>query len=122
MNFVLDTNAAIFLHADRLAEPPPAGRYFLSVISEIELLSFSGLDREQEEALEALLSDLAIVPLDEQVKRVAIDLRRRHRLRLPDAVIAATAVVMNATLLTNDAKLAGVPGLSCRSLPLKPAE
>jgi hypothetical protein len=102
-----------------LAEGLPVGDYFLSVISEIELLSFPDLTAQQEQALRDLLADLTIVTIDQGIRDAAIHLRREHRLRIPDAVIAATALTLGAELLTNDAKLAQTPGLTCRPLALK---
>ena len=49
--YLLDTNAIIYLVGGQLAEPLPAGHYSFSVISEIELLSFSGLSGEDEQKL-----------------------------------------------------------------------
>ncbi|NOT00232.1 MAG: PIN domain-containing protein [Phycisphaerales bacterium] len=51
----------------------------------------------------------------------AIGLRRKHRVTIPDAIIAATSLVLGATLLTNDEKLAAVSGLSCQSVALRKA-
>jgi len=48
-------------------------------------------------------------------------LRRRHALKLPDAIIAATALSLHAQLLTNDTKLLRIPGLACERLELKSA-
>ena len=92
--------------------------YFLSIITEIELLSFTSLSQAQAQALRDLLADVTVVNIDEDVKNAAIRLRREHRLRLPDAIIAATALSLDAELLTNDARLAGVRGLQCRPLSL----
>ena len=121
MNFVLDTNAVIYLQQGRLAEPLPLGDYFLSVISEIELLSFPSLTPEQLQTLRALVDDVTVVPIDPGVRDAAVMLRRTHRLRVPDAIVAGTAVARDAELLTNDLKLQTVPELRCRSLALKPA-
>ena len=41
---ILDTNAVIYLQKGWLAEPLPPGEYLISVITEIELLSFASLD------------------------------------------------------------------------------
>ena len=49
MKAVLDTNAVIYLQKGMLAEPLPRGHYFISVITEMELLSFHGLSKEQRE-------------------------------------------------------------------------
>ncbi len=118
MNYVLDTNAVIYAQKGVLTEGLPLGRHFVSVITEIELLSFAHLTTQQEQALLDLLGDVTVITIDHEVKRGAIDLRRRHRLRIPDAIIAATAIMLDAQLLTNDAKLAALPGLRCRSLHL----
>ena len=45
---VLDTNAVIYLQKGLLTENLPTGEYFISVISEMELLSFGGLDAAQQ--------------------------------------------------------------------------
>jgi predicted nucleic acid-binding protein len=52
-------------------------------------------------------------------------LRRQERLKLPDAIVAATAIAFGAEVLTNDKKLGRITGLRCRALALKgplPAE
>ena len=54
--YLLDTNAIIYLIGGRLAAPLPAGHYSFSVISEIELLSFSGLSAEDEQKIGELLA------------------------------------------------------------------
>ena len=119
MNFVLDTNIVIYLQKGLLAEPLPEGAYFLSVITEIELLSFPGLTPDQKQVLHELLSDVTVVGIDDSVKQETIRLRRDSRLRLPDAIVAATAVAVSAELLTNDARLVGMPGLSARPVRLR---
>jgi predicted nucleic acid-binding protein len=42
-----------------------------------------------------------------------------HKLKLPDAIIVATAIAIEAELLTNDRKLQLIPGVAVRSLLLK---
>lgn len=41
--FVLDTNIVLYLLGGRLAHPLPDGTYFLSVMSELELLAYPDL-------------------------------------------------------------------------------
>jgi predicted nucleic acid-binding protein len=48
-----------------------------------------------------------------------VRLRREHRLRLPDAIIAASALACDATLLTNDQRLLALPGVRCQALELR---
>jgi predicted nucleic acid-binding protein len=53
------------------------------------------------------LKDIIIIPLSDEIKREAIAIRRdgSPRPKLPDAIIAATAVVLNAKLVTADERL-----------------
>ena len=119
MNAIFDTNVVIYLQKCLLARPLPRGEYLLSVISELELRSFHGLDAESQSWLNAFLSDISIVELDEQIKERTVRLRRAHRLRLPDAIITARALAHHATLLTNDQRLLAIPGLQSESLELR---
>lgn len=118
-DYLLDTNVVICLQKGLLAAPLPPGRFALSVITEIELRSFSGLTEAQEEALNALLDSLSIIPLDDPVKEETIRLRRECRIKTPDAIIAATALTQGAVLLTNDDGLQKVPGLKAATVSLK---
>jgi len=116
---VLDTNAILYLLGGKLAQPLPTGAYFVSVISEMELLSYPSLDEAALNLIRAFLSDVTVVELSEQVRELAIGLRRRHMLKLPDAIVAATALSLQAQLRTNDVKLLRVPDLACERLELK---
>ena len=62
---------------------------------------------------------MTVVDLTEEIRELAIDLRRRHALKLPDAIVAATALSLQAQLVTNDTKLLHVPGLTCQRMQLK---
>ena len=116
---VLDTNAILYLLGGKLAQPLPTGAYFVSVISEMELLSYPSLDEAALNQNRAVLSDVTVVELSEQVRELAIGLRRRHMLKLPDAIVAATALSLQTQLITNDVKLLRVPNLACERLELK---
>ena len=116
---ILDTNAVIYLQKGWLVDPLPHGEYLISAITEIELLSFAGLDEAQRSWLQRLIDDLEVVEIDQAVKQCAIALRRDHRLKLPDALIAATSLTRDAVLLTNDSQLVNLPGLRSQTLKLR---
>ncbi len=118
MNKLLDTNIVLYLLGGKLNEPLPEGEYFVSVITEIELLSYPAVSIQEEQQIQKCLADLTIVELLPEVKQLAIPLRRQYHLKLPDAIIAATALVLKAELLTNDLRLARVTELQCRQLKL----
>ena len=46
-----------------------------------------------------------IVPINNEIEQQAIALRRTGQLKLPDCIIAATSIVLNAILLTDDEHL-----------------
>jgi predicted nucleic acid-binding protein len=66
------------------------------------LLSFPTLTQTEEKTIRNFLDEIQIVEITPDVRDSAIRLRRDHRLKLPDAIIAATALTFNALLLTND--------------------
>jgi predicted nucleic acid-binding protein len=87
---VLDTNAVLYFLGGRLSNTLPDGDYFVSVITEMELLSYPSLDSAAETQIRWFLLEITVVPLSRPVIDLAIALRREHAMKLPDAVIAAT--------------------------------
>lgn len=117
--FALDTNAIVYEFADQLADPLPAGPYAVSVMSEMELLAYPSLSEHEEQRIRTFLSRVVVVDLTPDVRETAVRLCRAHRLKLPDAIIAATALVLDVELLTNDARLLRVPELRTREVRLR---
>jgi len=110
--FVLDTNAIIFLTTkgnvitSDFEKKLNEADLSISVITEIELFSKTELPPDEEENLRSFLSDrISIIDLTDEIKKETIALRRNVKHKLPDCIVAATAVVLNATLLTADEKL-----------------
>ena len=96
----------------------PSGRYGYSVITEIELLSFPALTTEDMEIISSYLSNIALINLTPAIKQKTISLRRTYRIKLPDAIIVASAIEAGATLLTNDIALHKIETLSWQSLQI----
>jgi predicted nucleic acid-binding protein len=75
----------------------------ISVISEIELFSKPAMPLEEENGLRVFLSKrIGITDITGDIKKETIELRRNTKLKLPDCIIAATSIVLNAILLTDD--------------------
>ena len=113
----LDTNAVLYFLGGQLAVPLPTGSHFMSVISEIELFSYPSLSSQEEEDIRKFLSKIEIVGLNTEIKETAIIFRRTHRLKTPDAIIAASAKCLHAILLTNDSLL-----LACSDIHTAPLQ
>ena len=77
----------------------------ISQITRIEMLSYWALSSAEESKIRRFLSAVTVILLDEIIEREAIAFRRRTRMKLPDAVIAATARVHGLQLLTLDERL-----------------
>lgn len=120
MNVVLDTNVVIYKLSGRLTQPLPAGPYAVSVISEMELLSYPDVDANEEREIRRFPSGVVVVDLTPHIQAVAIQLRRLYRLKLPDAVVAATSVSLGIDLVTSDRRLARTPGLRCQIVTITP--
>jgi predicted nucleic acid-binding protein len=77
-----------------------------SSITRIELLSFPVITPQDIDIIEAFLSRLQYISFSIEIENEAILIRRQYKLKLPDAVIAATAKYLNLELLTLDQQLA----------------
>ncbi|NDJ25898.1 PIN domain-containing protein [Nostoc sp. B(2019)] len=119
MRYVYDTNIFIYY----LADEPIVNSFFteqflnlhevlISPIIRMELLSFAGLEKEEEQASRDLLSQFYSVPLLREIEEQTIQLKRQYKIKLPDAIIAATALHKDAFLVTRNANdFQGIAGL-----------
>lgn len=73
-----------------------------SVITRIELLGFPGITSNEDALIRQRLEKFTCLPLVPEVEDMAILLRRTRKVKLPDALIAATALSHGLTLLTLD--------------------
>ena len=97
----LDSNLVIYEFRGLLEITLPVTNVCVSVITEIELLGYPKLSEVEERQILGLLEKLEVIELDRRVTAEAIRLRRETKLKLPDAIIAATAIVENAELVVH---------------------
>jgi len=108
---VLDSNPIIDLLNGRITEDTfheavSGCLLFASVITRIELLGFPGITGEEERRIHTFLSNVVVLPIDDAIEKNTILLRRANsKIKLPDCIIAATSIVLNAILLTDDKDL-----------------
>jgi predicted nucleic acid-binding protein len=109
VKYLYDTNIFIYY----LAEEPEVLRLFsesflsqneiiISPIVRIEFLSFPELSGDEEAIIADLLMQFERIPLLPQIEDRTIQLRRHYRLKLPDALIAATALHSSACVMTRN--------------------
>lgn len=109
--YALDTNAVLYYLGNRLAEPIPKSPIVVSILTEIELLSYPRISESEETDIREFLSDIRIVALTPPIKEMAIRIRRASAIRIPDSIIAATAIVLDAVLITYDQKVLRLPDI-----------
>ena len=103
VEFLADTNAMIYLLVGNdCMRPYLSKKLGVSFISELELFSFSELTEGEEVNIRNLLKECTVFPLDSDIKEEVISLRKKYRIKLPDAIIAATAIEKGLRLLTAD--------------------
>ncbi len=117
--YLIDTNAVI----DYLGEAMPSQglafmdeiidkNYSISVINRIELYAFSKLSIKDKETLDIFTAQASVLNLSEEVVAETIKIRKTYKTKLPDAIIAATALSYNLILITrNKSDFKNIQGL-----------
>lgn len=100
----IDTNIAIYLldGDTSLAEILDQKQLYLSFISQLELLGYPGLTKQQEQQIEYMLENCVIIDINNSIKQEVINLRRSYSIKIPDCIVAATAIYMDLPLITSD--------------------
>jgi predicted nucleic acid-binding protein len=74
----------------------------ISIITKIETLGYNFKYNEEKNMMEYFISASIIYELNETVVNATIAIRKAHKIKLPDAIIAATALVYNLSLITRN--------------------
>jgi len=107
--FLLDTNTIIYYLNGSLpskgmeaiaaiVDDQPA----ISIITKIELLGFNIPDNGERELTGQFVEASFIFNLDDAIVNQTIELRKKYKIKIPDAIIAATAMVFSLTVITRN--------------------
>jgi len=110
----LDTNAIINALGKSLFFPE--NNYLVSIITEMELLSFAKITSEDEAIIKNMLENFEIINISSEVKNTAIEFRKKYALKMPDSIICASAKSRNAILISDDKQLSRVAEIKVLSL------
>lgn len=117
IRYLLDTNAVIAIvkgNEELLFRLNTADLVAFSIISVVEFLSFSNLSQKDKNVFEEIVAEGSVINLDysdKELVKTITDIRSSYRLKLPDAVLAATALVYNCLLVSNDKEFLKIPTL-----------
>jgi hypothetical protein len=109
--YLIDTNAGI----DYLGGAMPSKgmvfmdqvidkKYSISVINKIEFYAYSKLTGEDKATLDIFTSQAVLLNINDDIIEKTIEIRKTYKTKLPDAIIAATALVYELTLITRNTK------------------
>lgn len=117
--YLIDTNSIIDYLNSKL---PDSGKLFLdnivddvpnlSIICKIEILGFNTTN-DHYQVLVDFINDSFVLELSEEIVDRTISLRKQSKIKLPDAIVAATALVYDYILITrNIADFKNIEGLT----------
>jgi toxin FitB len=117
MKYLVDTNSIIDAQMGKI---PEKGLQFLgnvinenfiiSFITYIEVLGYKDVPQTTQDFMG--LAD--VIEIDKAIIDACIELRKRKKIKLPDAIIAATALANNLTLISRNTKdFEDISGLTC---------
>jgi predicted nucleic acid-binding protein len=99
-----DTNIILyFLNGDsEVIEILKEKEIIISFVTELELLAFPKISDDSEKIIKGILDNCLIIDINQYIKEITIGFRKKTRLKLPDAIVAATSYSLNLPLLTAD--------------------
>jgi len=83
----------------------------ISIITKIEALSWRSVIIQEEASVKSFVNYSNIIALSDIIVDECIEIRRNCKIKTPDAIIAATAIVNDLTLLTSDLDFNRIPNL-----------
>ena len=106
--YLLDTNSVIYFFNGE--EPisklikEAENSISISFITKIELLCFE-TENDTTKKIAEFINEIEVVYISDEIIEMTIDYRKTVKLKIPDAIIAATAKVKELTLVTADKSL-----------------
>jgi len=113
IEYLIDTNILIYI-----LQGKPQVKYFaeseiltISCITEMEVLGKYQISEPERQVIGNALEHCQIIDIDSKIKQMAINIKQQNRIKLPDAIIAATAIKNNIALVTADKGFKKISGL-----------
>lgn len=111
MKYLIDTNILIYYFNGSLSVPAKekitamlTDNFNISIISKMEFLGFSRFDFREKQEAARFISFANVLPLSEAIVERTIQLKQSVKIKLPDAIIGATALFHNLNLVAHNVK------------------
>ena len=104
---ILDSNTIIFTSKSKIDVDELLSRYdefYVSIITYVEVYAFDFQNSLEKDIADEIFANLQIIEVNQEIADQAIIYRKNKtkKIKLPDAIILATAKYINADLLTDD--------------------
>lgn len=107
--YLVDTNILIYHFNNNIPDHSREeinsifkNHFNISVITKMEFLGFKGHTEESFSKARSFIDHADILGINSDVVDLVVSLRRKNAIKLPDAVIAATCITNNFTLVTRN--------------------
>jgi len=120
IRIICDTNPLIYLlDGNRdVARFLDNKQIYLSVITELELFGKPNLSAQNIQIIDTLISVCVVIDINQEIRQLYRDIKQQHPIKLPDAIIAATAIYLDMPLLTFDRGFRNISNLKLIMLDL----
>jgi hypothetical protein len=118
-NLLVDTNFLIYLlNGHKAVVPYLNNNFFISEVTEMEMLGVKSLPASALKTRKQLIENCFIVNFNSDIKEIAIRIKQKITIKLPDAIVAASAMCMGLPLVTGDRGFLKIDGLELQLLKL----
>ena len=120
IRIICDTNPLIYLlDGNRdVARFLDNKQIYLSVITELELFGKPNLSAQNIQIIDTLISVCVVIDINQEIRQLYREIKQQHPIKLPDAIIAATAIYLDMPLLTFDRGFRNISNLKLIMLDL----
>lgn len=103
-NILLDSNIVLYLLNGEQTLIPllEEKQLYVSFITQLETLGYKGISEKESKKIKSFLNECIIIDVNPVIKDFTIKLRQEYSLKLPDSIIIATSLYLNAPLITAD--------------------
>lgn len=110
----VDTNILLYLISgdETVAELLDRKHITISFVTELELLGYKDLPESDLKIIQELINEATVIDINAEIKRLVVLLRKNHKIKLPDAIVVASALYLDLPLVTADKQLSQISELT----------
>ncbi|MBL4753008.1 MAG: type II toxin-antitoxin system VapC family toxin [Flavobacteriales bacterium] len=78
-------------------------QFYISFISQLELLGYLEITKAEQKQVADFLNLCTVIDINNRIKAETVNIRRKYKVKLPDAIIIASAYYLDVPVITADA-------------------